>query len=173
MSAVGESYTHGHHDSVVRSHRWRTLENSGAYLLGHLAQGMAVLDVGFGPGTITCDLAEAVSPGRVVGIDQASAVLTGTQAAGFGAVVPSASAWYFATDDDRAWWGGTWAERVTTSALAEQAIRRGVATAADLDDMAAAWRRWAKHPDGWFGIIHGEILCREESPIFAMPRVSA
>ena len=25
-------YTHGHHDSVLRSHRWRTVENSAAYL---------------------------------------------------------------------------------------------------------------------------------------------
>ena len=29
-------YTHGHHDSVLRSHRWRTAENSAAYLLPHL-----------------------------------------------------------------------------------------------------------------------------------------
>ena len=26
-------YTHGHHESVLRSHRWRTAENSAAYLL--------------------------------------------------------------------------------------------------------------------------------------------
>ena len=30
MAAV---YTHGHHESVLRSHRWRTAENSAAYLL--------------------------------------------------------------------------------------------------------------------------------------------
>ena len=28
-----EVYTHGHHESVLRSHRWRTAENSAAYLV--------------------------------------------------------------------------------------------------------------------------------------------
>ena len=32
-------YTHGHHESVLRSHRWRTAANSAAYLLGELAPG--------------------------------------------------------------------------------------------------------------------------------------
>jgi len=29
-------YTHGHHESVLRSHTWRTAENSAGYLLPHL-----------------------------------------------------------------------------------------------------------------------------------------
>lgn len=29
-------YTHGHHESVLRSHRQRTAENSAGYLLAHL-----------------------------------------------------------------------------------------------------------------------------------------
>ena len=68
-------YTHGHHDSVLRSHRWRTAENSAAYLLPLLRPGMRLLDVGCGPGTLTTDLAERVSPGVVVGMDIAAAVL--------------------------------------------------------------------------------------------------
>ena len=32
-------YTHGHHESVLRSHRWRTAENSAGYLLPHLDAG--------------------------------------------------------------------------------------------------------------------------------------
>jgi ubiquinone/menaquinone biosynthesis C-methylase UbiE len=52
-------YTHGHHDSVLRSHRWRTAENSAGYLLPHLSPGMSLLDVGCGPGTITLDIAAA------------------------------------------------------------------------------------------------------------------
>ncbi|WP_030763631.1 methyltransferase domain-containing protein [Streptomyces sp. NRRL F-2664] len=74
-------YTHGHHESVLRSHRWRTAENSAAYLLGELRPGAAVLDVGCGPGTITADLAERVAPGgRVTGVDAAEDVLAQARA---------------------------------------------------------------------------------------------
>ncbi|RWZ61207.1 methyltransferase domain-containing protein [Labedella populi] len=66
---VAERYTHGHHASVLRTHSWRTVENSAAYLVPHLASGLDVLDVGSGPGTITVDLARRVGPGRVVGLD--------------------------------------------------------------------------------------------------------
>ncbi|RKT07783.1 ubiquinone/menaquinone biosynthesis C-methylase UbiE [Streptomyces sp. 3211.6] len=69
-------YTHGHHESVLRSHRWRTAANSAAYLVGELRPGMRVLDVGCGPGTITADLAELVAPGgRVTAVDAAADVL--------------------------------------------------------------------------------------------------
>lgn len=70
-----DAYTHGHHDSVLRSHRWRTAENSAAYLLPHLHGGLSVLDVGCGPGTITVDLAQTVAPGVVTGIDTSAKVL--------------------------------------------------------------------------------------------------
>ena len=33
-------------------------------------------------------------------------------------------------------------------------------TRAGLDRIAAAWRQWSAEPDGWFAILHGEILCR-------------
>src|SRR5262249_36316508 len=68
-------YTHGHHESVLRSHRWRTAENSAAYLLGHLAPGMSLLDVGSGPGTITLDLAERVFPGPVTALEATASAL--------------------------------------------------------------------------------------------------
>lgn len=74
MSAP-ERYVHGHHASVLRSHGWRTAENSAAYLLPHLRADMDVLDVGCGPGTITVDLATRVPGGRVLGIDTAQEVL--------------------------------------------------------------------------------------------------
>jgi len=78
---VPDTYTHGHHDSVLRSHRWRTADNSAAYLLGELRPGMELLDIGCGPGTITADLAGIVAPGRVVGIERTDDVLDQARAA--------------------------------------------------------------------------------------------
>lgn len=71
-----ERYTHGHEDAVLRSHRWRTAENSAGYLLDLLEPGMTVLDVGCGPGTITADLARIVAPGAVHAIDAGADVIT-------------------------------------------------------------------------------------------------
>jgi len=68
-SAPRHEYTHGHHESVLRSHTWRTVANSAAYLLPQLDTGDSLLDVGCGPGTITVDLAARLAPGQVVGID--------------------------------------------------------------------------------------------------------
>src|ERR1700734_226816 len=63
------TYTHGHHESVLRSHSWRTAENSASYLLPHLSPELTLLDVGCGPGTITADLAGRVR--QVTAIDSA------------------------------------------------------------------------------------------------------
>jgi SAM-dependent methyltransferase len=81
MSAPDDVYTHGHHESVLRSHRWRTAENSAGYLLDALTPGTSVLDVGCGPGTITVDVAQRVAPGRVLGLDRAEAVLAAARQA--------------------------------------------------------------------------------------------
>ena len=70
-----DRYTHGHHESVLRSHQWRTVENSATFLLPHLTSDLAVLDVGCGPGTVTLDLARIVSSGHVTGVDIASEVI--------------------------------------------------------------------------------------------------
>src|SRR3954462_10886140 len=70
-----ETYTHGHPASVLRSHRWRTAENSAAYLLPQLRPGLDVLDVGCGPGTITIDLARIVGAGHAVGVDGAATAI--------------------------------------------------------------------------------------------------
>ncbi len=96
--------------------------------------------------------------------DAGRRLLGWARAAGFSGVEPSASAWCFATPEDRTWWGELWADRMTTSAIAEQAERDRFATRAELDDIAAAWREWAANPDGWFAVLHGEIICRPSSP---------
>jgi ubiquinone/menaquinone biosynthesis C-methylase UbiE len=264
--APDDTYTHGHHESVLRSHTWRTIENSAAYLLPLLSAGLDVLDVGCGPGTITVDLARRVAPGTVVGIDRSDDVievarrqadgvdgvrfeagdvyglahpddsfdvvhahqvlqhlsdpvaalremrrvcrpggvvaardadyasfvwapldvrldcwlstyravaranrgepdagrhlLAWARAAGFRSVDASASVWCFSTPDERAWWGRTWADRMRDSSVAHQAVRGGHCTRADLDAMAAAFTDWAEDPDGWFAVLHGEVLAR-------------
>jgi hypothetical protein len=72
----------------------------------------------------------------------------------------SASVWCFSTPDERAWWGGTWADRMRDSSVSDQAVRGGHCTRADLDAMAEAFTEWAAHPDGWFAVLHGEVLAR-------------
>ena len=40
-----------------------------AFLAPHLRGGMRLIDCGCGPGSITVDLAQAVAPGRAIGVD--------------------------------------------------------------------------------------------------------
>ena len=74
-TAPREQYAHGHHESVLRSHTWRTVANSAAYLIPHLETGLTLLDVGCGPGTITVDLARRLYPGQVTGIDASEQIV--------------------------------------------------------------------------------------------------
>ncbi|MSO87491.1 MAG: methyltransferase domain-containing protein [Acidimicrobiia bacterium] len=261
-----ETYTHGHDESVLQSHRWRTVENSAAYLLPHLIPGAIVLDVGCGPGTITIDIARRVGPGLVRGIDASADVIAAAtesaadvgatnvafatgdvyaldltddaadvvhahqvlqhladpvaalremqrvcrpggvvaardavyramtwyplndgldrwlelycqvteanrgepdagshllawaRAAGFSAVTTSASAWCYATPAERSWWGGLWADRISSTTLGTRAVELGLAEPGELRELAGAWRAWAEADNAWFGVLHGEIL---------------
>jgi ubiquinone/menaquinone biosynthesis C-methylase UbiE len=265
---MGDTYTHGHHPSVLRSHLWRTAENSAAHLLPFLEPGQRLLDVGCGPGTITLDLASRVSPGEVVGLDASAEVVaqaeqarvdagatnvrfvTGdvyaldvedssfdvvhahqvlqhltdpvaalremgrvarpggvlavrdsdyaafawaprdprldrwnelyhqlterngaeadagrfllgwVQAAGLTVEHVGSSTWTFADPEMRAWWGDLWADRVQLSSYAEQAIAYDLSDAAELAEIAAAWRAWATRPDGYLVVVHGEVVAR-------------
>lgn len=74
------TYTSGHHESVLRSHNWRTAANSAGYLLSSLRPDMKILDIGCGPGTITADLAALVPDGDVTGVDFEPKVLEEAQA---------------------------------------------------------------------------------------------
>ncbi|TAK68910.1 MAG: SAM-dependent methyltransferase [Actinomycetota bacterium] len=259
------TYTHGHHESVLRSHRWRTAENSAAYVLPHLTRDDHVLDVGAGPGTITADLAQRVrrvtatevgpdelalakataaergqtnvafdvadvgalpyedgtfdvahahqvlqhvgdpvqalremarvtKPGGLVAVrdsdyaafswfpriaeldewmdlyqraaranggepDAGRRLLSWAHVAGLRDVTATSSTWCFSTPEDREWWGGVWQARILQSAMATQVVTSGMATQDDLERISAGWRRWAEAPDGWFSVLHGEILC--------------
>ncbi|ORY08693.1 S-adenosyl-L-methionine-dependent methyltransferase [Clohesyomyces aquaticus] len=73
---MAKPYIHGHHASVLRSHSWRTVENSCPHLIPYLnSPSLKILDVGCGPGTITVDLASRVPNGSVLAIDPSSAVV--------------------------------------------------------------------------------------------------
>jgi ubiquinone/menaquinone biosynthesis C-methylase UbiE len=82
------------------------------------------------------------------------------RAAGFEEIRSGSSTWCYASDEERAWWGGMWAERITASAIAAQAVDGGFATEDDLKRISAGWDSWAADPDGWFSVLHGEVLCR-------------
>ncbi|MEV5358567.1 methyltransferase domain-containing protein [Streptomyces sp. NPDC052693] len=264
-------YTHGHHESVLRSHTWRTAANSAAYLLPSLQPHMRILDVGCGPGTITADLAQLVPDGHVTGVDRAPEILEQARAtaaarglantdfavadvhaldypddtfcvvhahqvlqhvgdpvralremqrvtrpggfvavrdadyaamtwypasagldawlglyrrvaranggepdagrrlrawalrAGFTDVTAGSGTWTFATAGERAWWSGLWADRTLASAYAGRAVEGGHASAEELREVSGAWREWGAREDGWFSVLHGEILCRKDA----------
>lgn len=70
---TSDTYTHGHHESVVKSHAERGASDSAAFLLPHLNSSTRLLDIGCGPATITCDLAGLVS--EVIGVEPVADVL--------------------------------------------------------------------------------------------------
>ncbi|WP_417554666.1 class I SAM-dependent methyltransferase [Microbacterium sp.] len=92
--------------------------------------------------------------------DAGRRLLGWARAAGFTDITATASTWCYATPDERAWWGGMWADRIVESALARQLTSSGMATDADLQRISDAWRAWAADGDGWYLVPHGEILCR-------------
>ncbi|KAH9930622.1 S-adenosyl-L-methionine-dependent methyltransferase [Fomitopsis serialis] len=77
---MAATYINGHQESVLRSHKWRTAENSAAYLLPHIKPGMRILDVGCGPGTISIDFATRVPQGHVIGLENSPEVLVEARA---------------------------------------------------------------------------------------------
>ncbi len=265
---TNERYTHGHHESVLRSHLWRSAENSAGFLLAELREDATVLDVGCGPGNITADLAARVPRGTVTGIDRSADVVaraardypgdehrnldfrvgdvfalpfedasfdvvyvhqvlqhlsdpvgaltemrrvlkTGAvlaardadyggfiwapddpvlerwrdlyhrvtrangadadggrhlkswvRAAGFEQLRVTTSNWTYESEDERAWWGGLWADRVVHSDFAQQALEYSLATSVELEEMSRAFVRWAAEPDALFVVPSFEVVAR-------------
>lgn len=72
----------------------------------------------------------------------------------------SSSSWCFASEEEKAWWGGLWAERIVNSNLATTAKEHGIATQEQLEEMSMAFSEWKEKEEAWFACLHGEILCR-------------
>ena len=164
---MGDVYSHGHHESVLRSHTWRTAENSAGYLLPHLHAGMDLLDVGCGPGTITVDLATRVSPGRVVGIDASADVVAQAARGAAGTDVSFAVGDVYAIDAPDASFDVVHAHQVlqhlTDPVRALTEMRRvtkpgGIVAVRDSDYAAFAWAPRIPLLDRWMAIYHGITL---------------
>ena len=72
----------------------------------------------------------------------------------------SAGTWCYYTPQERAWWGGLWAERTLSSNFAKTAIEKGIYTQEELEKQAEAWRQWAADEDGWCSLVHGELVAK-------------
>lgn len=92
--------------------------------------------------------------------DAGRRLLSWAQEAGFEDVTPGASTWLHASPEARRAWAETCAGRLESGPFAAQLAREGWAEAAERQELADAFRRWAEEPDGWFALLHGEILAR-------------
>ena len=63
------AYSVGYDTVTIDFFQRRRAASHAAFFLPHLRTGLTLLDCGCGPGTITQDLAEAVAPAAVVGVD--------------------------------------------------------------------------------------------------------
>lgn len=178
-----ETYSHGHHESVLRSHRWRTAANSAGYLLGSLRPGLDLLDVGCGPGNLTTELAGLVAPGRTVGVDVAEAVVAeaAADASARGAEVEFAVGDVYALDFADASFDVVHAHQVLqhladpVAALAEvrRVLRRdGLLAVRDGDYGAFFWWPAVPELDRWLALYHA-LTARNGSEADAGRRLPA
>lgn len=73
----------------------------------------------------------------------------------------STGSWCFSGPTERAYWGGSFAARTESSGFAKNAVEGGYATSEELKEIAGAWRAFVEDDDAWYGLLHGEIVCRK------------
>ncbi|KAF7556561.1 hypothetical protein G7Z17_g1368 [Cylindrodendrum hubeiense] len=73
----------------------------------------------------------------------------------------TSSSWCLSTKEAVADWSKGWAERTESadSSFAKSAVGGQFATAAEIAQVAVAWREWGQHEDAWISVPHGEIVC--------------
>jgi hypothetical protein len=89
-------------------------------------------------------------------------LLSWATAAGFDDIAATSSTWTFADATTRRWWGGLWAERITRSSLADQAVNYQLSTEDELEAISRSWLRWAQQDDGFFAVLHVELIARRK-----------
>ena len=72
----------------------------------------------------------------------------------------SAGSWCFSSDEEREYWGGSMGERTRSLGFVTMALKEGVSTE-ELEKLAKGWDEFREDKDAWFGLLHGEILCRK------------
>lgn len=72
---TASTYVQGHDAVTLKSHQSRSAEDQADYVLPYVREGSEILDVGCGPGTITCGFAKYATQGHVVGVDYSTAVI--------------------------------------------------------------------------------------------------
>lgn len=267
MTEAQSAYSTDHSSGVLRTHSWRNVANSAAYLTPHLKPGLRVLDIGCGPGSLTIDLAKHTPDGQVIGIDYVpdpldQARLAATQAGvnnvefevgdihsldfpddtfdivhahqvlqhisdpikalqemrrvakpggivairesaamtwypespGIGAwrdlvgrvmrgrganpdpgnrlqkwacdagferrnITCSTGSWCFSSPEERAYWGGSMAERVLSSGFSKNALEGGYSSPVILEGIAQGWRDFVEDENAWFSVLHGQAIC--------------
>jgi ubiquinone/menaquinone biosynthesis C-methylase UbiE len=78
--------------------------------------------------------------------------------AGFSDLKVTASTWAFAEQAGLEWWGTQWSERIVHSNIATSAVKYGIATQAELEDISKAWLEWMAAPGAFFSFIHAEVI---------------
>ena len=106
------------------------------------------------------DLYRAAARGTGTQPDAGRHLLGWCRAAGLTDVTAGASVWCYADDEARRWWGGQWQRRARESRFHDEVLGQGLGGETDVDEVVEGWRAWTDAPDGWFVVVHGEVLAR-------------